>query len=117
MSDNDINDQNWNTVVIRRKVSKVSVGSGPVRSNVSKLMQTLDTSDDIPRAIIKKLSAESRNSIVQKRIELGLDQSKLNTACAFPMYLIRDIESGKLHPTPKQLTMINVKLKLALRYE
>ena len=106
--------QTWTEVTIRGK-SKGKTVKHPAQSHEGKLLRSLDT--DEPRTVIKCLSSSSRQLIIQKRIELGWNQAKLNTMCAFTLNTIRDMETGHLIPTPKQLSVLNRVLKLALSYE
>ena len=104
--------QDWTSVVVKRRVAHTprhayTPGSAAVR----KLMD-----DDLPKPT-RSLGGTSRQQIVEKRLDFGWNQSQLNTQCAFPLNTIRDIENGKLCPTPTQLNVLNKVLKTALRYE
>ena len=55
--------------------------------------------------------------IVAKRVANGWNQTQLNQQCGFPLHTIRDIENGKLTPTPGQLNVLNRVLKAGLKYE
>jgi ribosome-binding protein aMBF1 (putative translation factor) len=109
--------QNWETVIINnKKHSKPLVDKHKI-SYAQKLIRSIESSETVPEVKIKRLSHESKQLIIQKRIELGYDQTKLNTMCSLPSGTIKDIESGKLHPTPKQLSILNNVLKISLKYE
>lgn len=110
--------QDWTTVVIKRR-SAVGKGGKPSDPRVqvsheAKQMRALD--DDDAHVEIKRLSPDSRQLIIQRRVELGWDQTKLNTMCSFPPHIIKEIEAGKAQPNPKQLTVLNRVLKANLSY-
>ena len=109
--------QQWETVAIRGKKNVSTNNHKPKVTHLQKLMRSIESAETISEIKIKKLSTESRQQIIHKRVELGHDQSKLNTLCSFPSNTIKDIESGRLHPTPKQLSVLNTVLKLSLKYE
>lgn len=109
--------QNWETVTIKRKGPRRATGMPGTKPPVSAgaaLARRLED-DDAPK-ITKSLSSESRAEIVQRRVLAGKTQAQLNTECAFPVNTIRDIESGKLCPTPAQLNVLNRVLHAALKY-
>lgn len=64
----------------------------------------------------KQLSTESQTEIVQKRVALKKSQVQLNQDCRFPVNTMREIESGRLCPTPAQLSALNRVLKARLHY-
>lgn len=66
---------------------------------------------------VKKLSLDSRKLIAQKRAEMEISQTQLNNSCSFPPNLIRDIEAGKITPSPAQLSNINRILKTSIKLE
>lgn len=66
---------------------------------------------------VKKLSIESRKLISAKRAEMEISQTQLNNSCAFPANTIRDIEAGKIQPSPAQLSSINRILKTSIKLE
>ena len=93
----------------RPTVKTTAVSAGAALSR--KLME-----DDIPKPT-KALGSESRQAIIRTRCDKKLNQTQLNTLCAFPLHTIRDIESAKLCPTPTQLTVLSRQLGLVLKYE
>ena len=75
----------------------------------------LDSDDPRPKPT-KSLSAESRQAILQGRVANKWNQAQLNAQCSFPQNTIRDIENGKLCPTPQQLNVLSRVLKVVLKY-
>lgn len=107
--------QNWETVIIKKNRKVTAQGSHkPLVTAGAALARRLED-DDLPKAT-KSLSAESRAEIVRRRTATEQTQAQLNTVCAFPVNTIRDIESGKLCPTPAQLNTLNRVLRVSLKY-
>jgi ribosome-binding protein aMBF1 (putative translation factor) len=65
----------------------------------------------------KELSMASRTELMQRRAALKKSQVELNQLCQFPANTVNGIESGKLIPTPTQLTKLNRILSCKLRLE
>ena len=66
---------------------------------------------------LKKISLDSRKLIAQKRAEMQISQQQLNTSCSFPPNMVRDIEAGRITPSPAQLSHINRILKTSIKLE
>jgi len=112
-----MDDQDWTTVVIKKKGSAHSSSQSDSRRPISQqaaLMRKLDSDAPVK---LRTLSAASRQSIIQARVALTMNQSQLNAACSFPQNTIRDIESGKAIPTPTQLNVLSRVLKMVLKYD
>lgn len=109
--------QHWESVTIHSKKLIHNDNSKPKITQTHKLMKALENAESSTEIKIKKLSSESRQQIIHKRVDLGYDQTKLNILCSFQNNTIKDIEAGRLHPTPMQLSIINRILKLSLKYE
>ena len=113
--------QDWSPVVLpgaRRRAGAVGGAGGagrPLQSAGAAAMRRLET-DDLPQLPTKSLSAASRQAIIAARTSREWSQADLNTQCSFAPNTIRDIESGKLCPTPTQLNVLNRVLRLALKY-
>ena len=107
--------QDWDTVKIGTHARRPVV-SRPAKPAGTKALIALEDETPVPT---KSLSAESRATIVRLRTdrEPPMTQAGLNTACSFPANTIRDIESGRLCPTPTQLNVLNRVLRTALKYE
>lgn len=65
----------------------------------------------------KELSTASRTELMQRRAALKKSQVELNQLCQFPANTVNGIESGKLIPSPSQLTKLNRVLSCKLRLE
>ena len=71
---------------------------------------------DDPEAPMKRrqLTVESRQDMIQRRAAGGFTQIQLNQRCSFPANTIREIEAGRLCPTPQQISIINRQLSCKL---
>ena len=107
--------QDWDSVKIGTHARR-PVAPRPAKPAGTKALHALEDETPVPT---KSLSAESRATIVRLRTtrEPPMTQAGLNTACSFPANTIRDIESGKLCPTPTQLNVLNRVLRTALKYD
>jgi hypothetical protein len=68
-------------------------------------------------ARIKRISAASKQELIQARLSRGLTQDKADAACALPKHTFRDIESAKMLPGPSILRAISRELSVNLRFE
>lgn len=106
--------QDWQTVTLVKNGRKtVPTSHAPVSAGVAAVRRL--EHDDIPKPN-KSLSTESRQAILQGRVANKWNQTQLNTQCSFPQNTIRDIENGKLCPTPQQLNVLSRVLKIVLKY-
>lgn len=106
--------QDWDTVKIK-SIAKKPVAR-PSRVAGSSTLSHVEA-DEIP-VPTKSLGAESRTAIIRLRTAHTppMTQTDLNRACSFAPHTIRDIEAGKLCPTPKQLDVLNRVLRTNLKY-
>ena len=105
--------QDWTPVVVNKVKTR---SSASVQKHVSPgLAAQHRIENDEPRKT-KSLSPESRQAILQARVANKWNQTQLNTQCSFPQNTIRDIENGKLCPTPQQLNVLSRVLKVILKY-
>ena len=80
--DEDLNIQEWSTVVIKKEV--------------------------IHKDVVNYNHDQFIKNMIQKREELQLSQIQLNVKCKFPYkYTIRDIESKRVNGTSLELKMIS----------
>ncbi len=63
----------------------------------------------------KKLTPESRQTLVAKRVAMEKSQTEFNQLCSFPPNTIKEIEAGRLTPTIGQLNTLNRILKTGLK--
>ncbi len=108
--------QDWETVTVGK--ARKAPARAPAHSAGAKALRALED-DDAPVKTARSLSAASRAEIVRIRTssEPPRTQAQLNTACSFPPNTIRDIEAGRITPTPTQLNVLNRVLRTTLKYE
>lgn len=108
--------QDWTPVVVNKGVAKAKarLTTGTVMSAAVVAMRRLESDEEPKKA--KTLSAESKQGIIAGRVAKGWNQTQLNTQCAFPLNTVRDIENGRLTPTPQQLTVLSRVLKVIVKY-
>ena len=111
-------DQDWEPVTIRRSGAshRQSYAATGATKIVARPFQAAHKLEETEVGKLKDLSAESRMELVQKRVALNKSQMQLNQDCRFPVNTIREIESGRLCPTPTQINMLNRVLKASLKY-
>lgn len=111
-----MDDQDWTLVTIGRKKPQqqnfvnTHMKVSPQVAHAAKVAKEEYTKP-------KHLASESRQIMLKKRLELGLNQPQLNQRCAFPVNTIREIEAGRLAPTINQLNTLNRVMKLGLKLE
>ena len=117
-----MDNQDWTPVTIRRRYTKKEhppsaetaiVSRDSERSEKQRLAK-LDNSDDIP-VIKKKVAHETLQELIRKRIEMKLTQDKADAMCAFPKHTFRELEAGRLLPSPNHLRAIQQNLSVALK--
>lgn len=108
--------QNWETVQIKKTTKRSTASTKPLVTAGAALARRLEADDEGAPKPTRSLGAESRAEIVRLRTTAGQTQAQLNTACAFPVNTIRDIEAGKLCPNPAQLNVLNRVLRTSLKY-
>lgn len=108
--------QDWSEQKVGKSLTKKAVSKAAKPAGTKALHAMED--DDHPVLPTKSLSPASRAEIVRLRtsMEPKKTQAELNTACSFPANTIRDIEAGRLCPTPKQLEVLNRVLHTTLKY-
>lgn len=114
--------QDWTTVVLKkRSTMKDAKLSGNTetqvrdtnRGEMSRLAKLEQDDVAIPK---KRLHPESIQSLIRKRLELGLTQDKADQKCAFPRYTFREIESHRLLPNASQHSVIQRQFGIQLKH-
>lgn len=105
--------QDWDPVVVKKKAAPSTVARIGVPVAVSD-MRKVEASDG--PVVLRRLAPASRTALVQARVALKYDQDKLNQLCCFPKYTIREIEAGRVCPSPTQLAVLNRQLRISLKY-
>jgi len=119
-------DQNWEPTTIRRSTGVSHRSSYAATGAAGKVIvertgdlassQAARKLEEAEVGKLRALTTESRTELIQRRVALGKNQIQLNQDCRFPVNTMREIESGRLCPTPAQLQMLNRVLKASLKY-
>lgn len=111
--------QDWTTVTIKKAPSSKQTSTQPKsilkKSTEGAHFHKLETMETAGK--VKRLSSESKQEMIAKRVANGWNQQALNQQCGFPLNTVRDIEAGKFVPTPGQLNTLNKVLRASLHYE
>ena len=113
--------QDWMPVTIRGTKPTIKSGLGPAPrqppKNVTPEAAAQRRLEQQETQKPKELSTAARTEIMQRRAALKKSQVELNQLCQFPANTINGIESGKVIPSPSQLTKLNRVLSCKLRLE
>lgn len=104
-------DQDWTTVVLKKKSTAPT--NVPKFTPTAIALRKVEESETFVKA--KQLTSESKQQIVNYRIEHKLSQSDLDNRCSFPRNTIQHIESSKRPPSNSELQKLNQLLKVALK--
>ena len=107
--------QDWTPVTFRRRTASKNHNIQPrdYKKDEKIQMSKLENSDKpIPK---KRVSPESLQALIRKRIELTLSQIKADTKCSFPRNTFKDIESNRLIPSEDQRRRINLHFGIQLK--
>jgi len=108
--------QDWNTLRIQGTKATISTRASPAKTVAKNTtpdvasQRGLEQQETAQKA--KTLSTESRTQIMQLRAAMKKTQVELNQMCQFPANTVRDIESGRIVPTPSQLIRLNRALQM-----
>jgi ribosome-binding protein aMBF1 (putative translation factor) len=114
--------QDWAPVILRGTAPTIKTGLGgsakapPKHVTPEAAAQRRLEQQETPQKP-KELSVASRTELMQRRAALKKSQVELNQVCQFPANTINGIESGKIIPSPTQLTKLNRVLGAKLRLE
>lgn len=105
--------QDWNPITIRGTKAIISTGTRAPSKNTTPdvaAQRGLEQQETAQKP--RTLSTESRTQIMQARAAMKKTQVELNQMCQFPVNTLRDIESGRIVPTPSQLIRLNRALQM-----
>jgi len=117
--------QDW-TQVILKKTRRVADAAAH-RSGATKIVErpagteaqrlaSLEKKIENNEAIIRKhIDSTTLKSLIQTRIEKKLTQINADNLCGFPRNTFREIESGRLIPNSKQISLIQKSLGVVIR--
>ena len=108
--------QDWTPVTFRRRTASKkenNIQPHDYKKDEKIQMAKLENSD---KPIVKKrISPESLQVLIRRRIELTLSQIKADTKCSFPRNTFKDIESNRLIPSEEQRRRINLHFGILLK--
>jgi ribosome-binding protein aMBF1 (putative translation factor) len=108
--------QDWNVVRIHASKGTKATSKAPAKNTTPDVAAQRGLEQQETAQKPKTLSTESRTQIMQVRAAMKKTQVELNQMCQFPANTVRDIESGRIVPTPSQLIRLNraLNVKFAL---
>jgi hypothetical protein len=115
--------QDWIPVVARRRYTKkeqVQNGQGtiqardPAKNEKIRMAKLAESDAPVPK---KRVSPESLQALIRKRIEMKLTQEKADVTCSFPRNTFKDIESNRLIPNEDQKRRINQNFSIQLKLD
>ena len=113
--------QDWTPVVARRRLSKreaVARGQSAIvardsekgeRTRLAKLEEA-----DVPPPK-KRISPESLQALIRKRIEMNLTQEKADGLCSFPRNTFKEFEANRAVPNEQQKQRIHQNFGIAIK--
>jgi len=120
-----MDDQDWEIVTVKRhsaanaanatnRPTGTATGSKVRVSSTAASMRKLDSADTPLKR--KELAPESKQLIIAARSSNSWSQVDLNRHCGFPANTIREIEAGRICPSPGQLQILSRVLKVSVKY-
>ncbi len=119
MSDRENDNQDWTTVVVKKRRTATGAIATAVASNRGAGNAHLRAVEaaDVPLPPPKRLSAAGKTAIIQGRLAKKWSQDQLNKECNLPHGTINAIEAGRAQPSGAQLNAIARALGVVLRFE
>lgn len=126
-----MDEQDWTPVTIKRRGGSKPVGglaahadrAGRVKAETKAAVSAAARAAGIERAAeqgtlkLKKVSAESKQALVQARLERKLSQDQADAAATLPKHTIKGLEAGTAHPSPEVLRKISREFHVDLKLE
>jgi hypothetical protein len=115
--------QDWTPVTVRRRFSKKEMTlSGqaslqqrdPNKSEKIRIAKLENAEGPGPK---KKISPESLQLLIRKRIEMSVNQEKADSLCSFPRNTLKEIEANRLIPNEEQKRRIQQHFGIQLKIE
>ncbi len=125
-----MDDQDWTPVVIKRRGAAKPTGlaaqadrAGRVKAETKAAVSAASRAAGIERAAeagnlkLKKVSAESRQALVQARLARKLTQDQADVAATLPKHTFKGLEAGTLHPSPDMLRKVSREFHVDMKLE
>jgi len=97
--------QNWEPTIVHGKPKTTTTQVNKVKPNPEAIRLAKLENDEPVK--IKTLSNDARQELIKGRVAKGLNQEKLAQSINIQANLYKDIENGKVVPTPNLLNKIN----------
>jgi ribosome-binding protein aMBF1 (putative translation factor) len=118
MSEQELDNQDWTPVVIRGKsTAKTATPSKLSQESITNINNFKKLENLDGPCTFKKLSSESRQTLIQARTAKNFKQDDLARALNMPSNTYKAIENGKNVPTQQELNKINNYLKTSLKLQ
>ena len=125
-----MDEQDWSPVVLRRRRGAPSSGlaaqadrAGKVKAETKAAVSAAARAGNIERAAeegrlkLKRVSAESRQALVQARLARKLTQDQADAAATLPKHTFKGLEAGAVHPSPEVLRKIAREFHVDIKLE
>jgi hypothetical protein len=115
--------QDWTPVTVRRRFSKKELTQNsktsvllrdPSKSEKIRIAKLEDTEEPAPK---KRVSPDSLQGLIRKRIEMTLNQEKADAQCSFPRHTFKEIEANRLIPNEEQKRRIQQQFGIQLKID
>ncbi len=115
--------QDWTPVTVRRRFSKKELtqsGKAPVlvrdpnKSEKIRIAKLENAEEPPPK---KRVSPDSLQGLIRKRIDMSLNQEKADSLCSFPRHTFKEIEANRLIPNEEQKRRIQQQFGIQLKID
>jgi ribosome-binding protein aMBF1 (putative translation factor) len=115
-----MDEQDWTQVTIRRRgvgaAKRVSVAQRQI-NQISQQTAAIERKAEEGSLKSKKVTAESRQLLVESRLNSKWTQQEADAQCNLPKNTLNRIESGAMLPDGATLSKIRRTLKIDLKFE
>ena len=111
-SENFLDHQDWNTIVVKKKHDKVAAGLKRKKNPEGQKLLKLEKKADNDELKHDKITKELRLQISQGRSSNGLTQKQFANSINLPLQKIQEIENGKAIYNGKDINKIKRFLKI-----
>ena len=125
-----MDDQDWTPVVLRRRGPAKATGlaaqadrTGRVKAETKAAVSASARAANIERAVeegvlkLKRVSAESRQALVQARLGRKLSQEQADAAATLPKHTFKGLEAGTVLPSPEVLRKVAREFHVNIKLE
>jgi hypothetical protein len=107
MNPDAINNQDWTTIVLKRRPNKKEMDANGQKEAVRNEAVRVSKLESAENVVTKKMvQPESLQALIRKRIEMKLNQEKADQLCSFPRNTFKELEANRAVPTQDQQSRI-----------